>query len=157
MIFEQKIQRIDLKEKLNFIPFMTLIWALVIKTALKAHFLKSGTRKLNFDISNTKIWNFCFLTPNDQNFGCSVLMWPRETRRPNASFWYIICLGSKIFLFWPQMTTNPPNLGSGDLGWPWKPLFSSHGSLSFILIYNLPMLGNYWILTPNTPNAPKWP
>ena len=69
-----------------------------------------------------------------------------------ASFWYIIYLGLKMFGFWPQMTPNTPNLGSGDLNWPRKRLFRNHRTKSFILVYNLPWFETLSILTPNTPN-----
>ncbi len=78
---------------------------------------------------------------------------------PRASFRSIICLGLKIFKFWPKMTHhldhNSPNLRSGDLVWPRKPLFLNRWSLSFILVYDLTMFENDVILTPNNPKCPQ--
>ena len=73
-------------------------------------------------------------------------------KRACASFLYVICLGLKLFCFWPQMTPNTPQFG---VEWPRKALFCNQGTKSFILIYNLPGFENVWILTPNDPKYPQ--
>ena len=111
----------------------------------------------------SKFENLLILTPNDPKYprfsghmtsgdlGTQLLL--ISASRP--SFWYIICQGLKIFVFWPQMTVNTPDSWSNELGWPGQPLFCNQGNKSFILIYKPSRFESVWILTPNDPKYPQ--
>ena len=135
----------------------------------KSPFLIHETKSSILVYNLPRFENLWILTPNDPKYPP---IWGRMTsgdlgnhffviRASRASFWYIVCLGLKIFGFWPQMNQMPPDSGSDDLGWPRKPPFCIQGAKSFILVYNLPRFENLWILTPNDPKCPwfgvGWP
>ena len=109
---------------------------------------------------------FLLLTPNDHKYPP---IWGRMTlgdlgnhffviRTPRASFWYIICLGLKIFGFWPQMTPKTPQFG---VGWPQVTsectfvIRAPRASFWYIICPGLKIFGFWPQMTPNTPKPPQ--